>query len=681
MNKNFPKVWMTSYWPSDAKGKALPPNPATYADLAAHGVQGVDLYGNIVKEDLELARKYGLKLSWVFRHGLPADVLKSHGIERECAVAIGGTYNYLSIDSHTFPFAAGTHAIDIYPPVHYAPYDAGTKLYLTDNTTFGKYLFSDTSMVAKAEVVVARKLFDGRQHLTIVPAEITRRNKDHVTLSFQLTGEEGDLQNTMIAVYWKTGSDSPSAEATRQAKTLAIRKSLDDLIRENGGTFPHDVVCAMRYEDEGFLHTGFAHSPMCSIPLYDYSKSGIRGFQALNAADDFPRTWAFPEIYGVNAYRDWLYSFHQATAELVRIAVSEVHKIAPDVRVFRNITRFNPTNFATLPNDHDGCSTQLLTEQFDMISPDPYPVARTGDSQSANPDREPRTGYIESMIPLECAYFSGLTKRMGKPLFPWIQSHAFMKDLAHSSSSDALHLYGQVVKANPDGIFWLGYRADHTADGHGMTCTIPDARPNTWKTIGNINKRAPRDLGRPESPREIAVLRFYAERALVDLERHSPYDRFLTERLLGALTLDLDEPYDIYEYYKREDLQANVLKRYHRVFLCVDDLEGLPLAELSEAKIPLSIVCFNGKSLAAHPEFTGVSEFRQLEQPQVIKAKGAALSIGADLAFAVALNDPSAGIASSGEQCCLWQWKQARFASFIPSDPFDDAEYTRWLMK
>ena len=141
---------MTS-WPADSKKKPVPPNPATYADLAAHGVQGVDLHRNIVEEDLVLARKYGLKLAWAFMHGLPADVLKRHGIEPEFAVAIGGTYNDLSIDSHTFPFAAGAHAIDVYPPVHYAPYDAGNKRYLTGNTTFGKYLFSDTSMVVKAE--------------------------------------------------------------------------------------------------------------------------------------------------------------------------------------------------------------------------------------------------------------------------------------------------------------------------------------------------------------------------------------------------------------------------------------------------------------------------------------------------------------------------------------------------
>lgn len=215
--------------------------------------------------------------------------------------------------------------------------------------------------------------------------------------------------------------------------------------------------------------------------------------------------------------------------------MAETHKIALRLVVFRNPTRFNPPPFATLANDRDGCSTQLLAQQFDMINPDPYPVWRTGDSQSTNSDRDPRAGYIASIIPLENAYWSGLVRRFRKKLVPWMQAHTFSHDL-----------------------------------------------------------------------------QFYAERSLEDWERRHLYDRFLTEPILTGLTIDLDTPYDVFEYYKREDLDCRELRGYRRVILCITDLEGLPLYELRRQSTPLAIVCWNASSLTAHPEFSGITELRQL---------------------------------------------------------------------
>ena len=138
--------------------------------------------------------------------------------------------------------------------------------------------------------------------------------------------------------------------------------------------------------------------------------------------------------------------------------------------------------------------------------------------------------------------------------------------------------------------------------------TLPDARPETWKALRGIQFRAQHDLGRPKKVPDVAVLRFYAERSLVDLERRHLHDRFLTEQILTGLTMDLDIPYDVFEYYKREDLDCRELRGYRHVILCVTDLEGLPLDEFERQRIPLSVVCWDASSLTAHPEFSGVTE-------------------------------------------------------------------------
>jgi len=70
------------------------------------------------------------------------------------------------------------------------------------------------------------------------------------------------------------------------------------------------------------------------------------------------------------------------------------------------------------------------------------------------------------------------------------------------------------------------------------------------------------------------------------------------------------------------------------------------------------IVCFNGKSLADHAEFTGVRELRKVDDAQSVRAK-------------------TASIAFAGDRCCLWRQGST---SFIPDDPFDNTEYARWLM-
>jgi hypothetical protein len=178
----------------------------------------------------------------------------------------------------------------------------------------------------------------------------------------------------------------------------------------------------------------------------------------------------------------------------------------------------------------------------------------------------------------------------------------------------------------------------------------------------------------------VAVLRFYAERSLVDLERHNLHDRFLTERILTGLTMDLDIPYDVFEFYKREDVNPQALRSYKRVIMCVRDLEGLPLDQFAKEKIQLSIVCWNGDSLAAHFAFTGVKQGYHLAEDAIVVSRGPGETLSASLASGVILRSPASPLAKSGEQCCLWRQRNTVFASFISQDPSDDGEYVRWLL-
>jgi hypothetical protein len=69
----------------------------------------------------------------------------------------------------------------------------------------------------------------------------------------------------------------------------------------------------------------------------------------------------------------------------------------------------------------------------------------------------------------------------------------------------------------------------------------------------------------------------------------------------------------------------------------------------------------NGPSSPDHAEFTRIRELWKLDNTQSMRAKA-----------------PS--IAFAGDQCCLWRQGSTMSAGFIPDDPFDDAEYVRWLM-
>ena len=72
-------------------------------------------------------------------------------------------------------------------------------------------------------MVVKQQDYDGKQHLAIIPATISDRSRLSLRLTFDLTNVEGDLDHTMLAVYWRTNRLSPAAASTRAAAARTIR--------------------------------------------------------------------------------------------------------------------------------------------------------------------------------------------------------------------------------------------------------------------------------------------------------------------------------------------------------------------------------------------------------------------------------------------------------------------------
>jgi hypothetical protein len=263
----IPKVWIT-YDQFSSNRLPAEEHEKCFRDMKEHGADGVEItpFPEERKTFLEIARKVGLKLALSIPDIGDDDVLKA-GLKPEYAVAIGGSYRNLAIDSHTFSFEPGAHAIDIGLPVSYAPFDAARGYYVSSNKTFDRYIPGiRTSNVLRAEIIVPKQAFDGHQHLVVLPAEVAAKDEETVNVKFQLNDSEGDIGQVMIAVYWQVSRVSPAAESTKKAAALALAKEMKAWAQANGGTFPHDIVTALRWGDETFLWTGFIHSPVCSIP-------------------------------------------------------------------------------------------------------------------------------------------------------------------------------------------------------------------------------------------------------------------------------------------------------------------------------------------------------------------------------------------------------------------------------
>lgn len=578
--EGFPRTWMSVQWAGDMDAKA--------ADLAGHGVEVVEVPVwdvKICREALAVCRKHGLR--GFGSMGEPSESSRGalSGKPYERAVMIGGAYRGLAIDRNLFSFTPEVHDVIIEPPVY-----SVRQPYAGKTGRSGHY-FSER-VPLRAEVVVPLKPYDGRQHLKIIPCDLlplepgmvpendtvtdAMRGSDEVVnrrlvhIRFDLTPyKDALLEKVGLAVYWVSdtegrgwkngrGQMSVFSPHTRAAAVHDVTFRLERWAEANGGAFPADVICAIRYGDECYNVTGWRDCPAASFPLYGYSESGLAAFHELAPAGlEPPRTWGFPEVYGEEAYGALLYNYHKGCADLTRAVVEAAHRIAPSVKVFRNTTRAGAWDYG---NDHDGSGQELLAGALDAVHLDPYPVRATYNAES---------------IPFDMGYLSGLARRYGKPLLPWLQAHAYAPcGLGHVTPEQVARMWEQHRAFAPDGIMWLGYGGK--ANGE-CTMTFPYGNPASWEKAGEIHRAFREDgpLSRPAA--KLAVLRHYSTRALVceahDGSVRNPADALLRE-FVRAWSVDCGRAYDVFEIPPFENAEAAAkrteeLKKYELVVTTV----------------------------------------------------------------------------------------------------------------
>ena len=581
---DFPRTWTCVQWGGNMEAKA--------ADLAAHGVEVMELPVwnlDICKRGLALCRKHGLKgMTNTCEPSEFAPSAKDKPYER--AVMLGGAYRGLAIDRNLFAFTPEVHDIVIEPPVYSARQPYADKVKGADGKTrtvrSGHYY--GERVPVRAEVIVPLRLYDGAQHLKVIPCEmlpvepgmkpendtVTRemldteevKNRRLVRIRFDLAPyRDALLDKVGIAVYWASDTEGRSwrngrgqmsvfSPHTRALAASDVEFRLRRWAEANGGAFPDDVIVAMRFGDECFNVTGWLDCPAANYPIFGYSESGLAAFRKMAPAGvEPPRTWGFPEIYGAEAYGAFLYNFHKGCAELTRAAVEAAHRIAPKVKVFRNTTRAGVWSYS---NDHDGSGQELLADALDIVHLDPYPVSAR---------------YMAETIPYDMGYMAGLARRYGKPLLPWLQAHAYAPcGLRHVTPEQVERMWAQHRPFAPDGIMWLGYGGEA---GGECTLTFPHGNPASWEKAGEIHREL-KAAPRPERKRpELAVLRPYTARALVcDLPGWSvrnPADTLLGE-FVRAWSVDHGLAYDVFEIPPRESAEAKArreaeLKNYRYV--------------------------------------------------------------------------------------------------------------------
>lgn len=566
----WPRVW-TTY-------STVRSIDADFADLKAHGVDAVMLRAPSVREAkayLEAARKHGLRLGVrLGKHLLPnAEMVEDAGLKPQRAVMIGGVYRGKAIDRFLFAFSAGKHEILIEPPVY-------NQRFAYKGRVSGEpaaHYFPEIGDPLRAEIVVPLAAYDGRQHLKILPATVERAS-DEVTLAedsvsdrmppsretrdrnlyrlrFDLTGmQSARLDRVGVAVYWKyRGSRewyilnwspvSMAADSTREAVRRQVRKRLAVWSEANGGTFPEADLVALRFGDETFYLTGHlgGRTPSVNYPLWDYSPSAVRRFRE-RAGDGvaYPRTWGHPEIYGPRAYSAWMYTLHEACADVCGAARAEAGTVSRTIMVFRNTTRFDVFSLA---NDHDGSGPELLTRNLDLVHIDPYPVGRSG---------------YKNNIPRDMSYYGGLARRYGKPLVPWMQAHSYV-GLDHVAPGQIDRMAEGQWNQGVDAVMWLGY---------GNGATFPRVNPESWERAAAFHRRLHRELP-PKPKARLAVLRSYDAWALTNIEENTVRnpDDWLLQQWLEVWSVDHGRPYDVFELPPGEAAETagkveSILERY-----------------------------------------------------------------------------------------------------------------------
>ena len=569
-----------------------------FRDMKAHGIQGVEIntYPAIWVGDeidpaqaLECARRHDLQLAFTIENiTLRADCIAAHGITPTPSVMIGGAYEGEAIDWHRFSFTPQRHEILIEKPVF------GTDWTLGNGSHFAELLPPH-----HAEVIVKEKDYDGAQHLLILPATIEPRDEHTYLMEFDLTGAHGDLDNVMLAVYWRMrgpiyeqpqpanyfgNTASPHAKSTADGFRAQIKYEIAQWTEANGGTFPSDVVMGIRLGDEDFLQTvpNGPANPAQSMPLWDYSDDAIADFEHLNRDDTFPRHWGYREAFGERAYADWMWSLHRACARLLRVAKETLcEEGLEELKTYRNLTRCNSFYVG---NDHGGMSLDMAAHEIDIVSADPYPAS----------DR----GFNGDSIPGDMGYVAGLARRHGKELMPWMQGH----EGRHPSPAHLNRIYEQHTAQEPTRMMYLGYGSTERPPV-GTDATFPDGNVDSWELSRGLNMqfqtRTPRRI-----EARVAALRDYCVWSMNAFGQDDCLDRFFSG-ILDGISVRYGTHYDPIETRSLDLLNWKELSPYTVVIAALPPTVNCwgRFAELDATCIMLVSDC---ETLAAEEAITGV---------------------------------------------------------------------------
>jgi hypothetical protein len=570
-NPEWPRAWVSySVWEGPSIIDSLKKD---FVDLKKHGVGLVSMNAKSVDDarmKLDLARKYGIKFHIQFNKiNERRDLVQQMGLDPVDALMIGGVYKGKAIDRFLFEFTPNKHSIVVEPPVYNKQFAYRSKK--DESLPFEKrepnsHYFPDIPNPVRAEIIVPLKLYNGKQHLKVVPATIeelplgTKLDEDSATpemmeakeiinrklykISFDLTGlDHAILDKIGVAVYWPFhGSDKwytfgrgtlcQVAESTLEGARRDTQNQLKVWTEANGGTFPIDVVIATRIGDEHFYLSSHIYEPneTVNFPLWDYSEPALNVFKKNSGGIEYPRTWGFPEIYGTDAYAWWMYTLHQNCSFLIKATVEEAEKLAPGMLFFRNTTR---AGIFSLANDHDGSGPELLTRQLNVVHLDPYPVGGAWWGGS---------GYRDDIV-RDMAYYSGLSRRYNRLLIPWMQAHIYggPSGLQHVTPEQVKRMGGEQYVNGVDAVMWLGY-------GKSQNSTFPVTRPESWEEAGKFHQKLIQNPP-PKPVAKLAVIRSYKSWSLTSYDDEkilNPQD-WLLQQWLEVWSVKYRQPYDVFE--------------------------------------------------------------------------------------------------------------------------------------
>ena len=621
-----------------------------FRDMKEHGIEGVEVnvcpsiwVGDTIDpaEALRCARKYGLKLAFTLENiTLRADRIAAHGITPTPSEMIGGSYEGKGIDWHRFAFTPTKHEILISKPVFGHDWTSGE----AEPPEYNSVILP----AHRAEVVVKVKDYDGEQHLTIIPATV-EADGDFARMRFDLTGARGDLDNVMLAVYWRKrgpleqpqrfnyfgNTASPHAPGTKQGLRAQIKHELARWSKANGGTFPDDIVRGIRVGDEDYFQTvpNGPANPAQSLPLWDYSDDAIADFKKLNPDDEYPRHWGYPEAFGEKAYADWMWSLHSACAGLLRTSKQTLRdENLGSLKIWRNITRCNSFYCG---NDHGGMSLDMAARELDIVCADPYP---------AN-DR----GYNGGHIPSDMGYVAGVARRHGKALMPWMQGHE-----GHNPQPEHLELiYEQHLEHEPSWIMYLGYGNLKRPPQGGTVATFPIGNRDSWELSRRLNRefqnRSPQKL-----KANVVAVRDYQVWSLNGFGGEDCLDRLLAGAL-SELSARYKVHYDPVETRSLADLDWSELQRYAVVVVALPRTVP-PHCWQRFAELPGKCIFFASdcETLAEDEGITGVQSLGEIVTGGEVETAGGPRLASVYTRCAQVEADVEI-LAAHGDKTCIWK--------------------------